>query len=83
MSKSYVFANNIPLELIEKIEQYATKHGIPEHMVLEKALSLFFHEEKKKAFADGLKKYGHDPENKEVAEWGMAEYAEQIKKYSR
>ena len=48
MSKSYVFTSNLPIDLKEKIEQYATKHGIPENKVLEKALSLFFHEEKKK-----------------------------------
>lgn len=83
MSKSYVFTGNISMELKEKIKQYATKHGIPINKILEQALSLFFHEEKKKAFAEGIKKYGQDPENIEVAEWGLAEYAEQLDKYPR
>lgn len=83
MSKSHVFTSNIPIELKIKIEQYATKHGIPENKVLEKALSLFFHEEKKKAFAEGLKKYGQDPENTAIAEWGMRDYSEQLKNYPR
>jgi hypothetical protein len=83
MPKSYVFTSNIPLELKEKIEQYSTKHHIPKNKVLEKALSLFFHEEKRKAFAEGIKKYGQNPENIEIAEWGMTDYAEQLKKYPR
>lgn len=83
MSKSYVFTSNISIELKEKIEQYATKHQIPKNKVLEKALSIFFHEEKRKAFAEGIKKYGQNPENIEIAEWGMADYAEQLKKYPR
>lgn len=83
MSKSYVFTSNISIELKEKIEQYATKHQIPKNKVLEKALFIFFHEEKRKAFAEGIKKYGQNPENIEIAEWGMADYAEQLKKYPR
>lgn len=83
MSKSYVFTSNISIELKEKIEQYATKHQIPKNKVLEKALSIFFHEEKRKAFAEGIKKYGQNPENIKIAEWGMADYAEQLKKYPR
>lgn len=81
MSKPQVFTSSLPLELKETLEEYATKHRLPKNKVIEQALDFFFHEQKRKAFVEGLKKYGHDKEMVEMAEWGMDDYADQLKKY--
>lgn len=81
MSKSQVFTGSLPLDLKQTLAEYATKHQIPKNKVIEQALTFFFYEEKRKTFIDGIKKYGQDKENIELAEWGMDDYAEQLNRY--
>ncbi len=81
LSKPQVFTSSLPLELKETLEKYASKHHLPKNKVIEQALAFFFHEQKRKAFVEGLKKYGHDKAMTEMAEWGMDDYADQLKKF--
>ena len=79
MSKSQIFTSSLPIDMSQKIEQYASKHKIPKNKVIEKALEMLFNEEKRKSFIEGVKKWGMDPENLEWAEMGMKDYSEQLK----
>lgn len=77
------FTSSLPLELSKKIDEFAQEHKVAKNQVLISALELFFKEERRKKFIEGVKKLGMDEENVEMAEWGMKEYAEDLKEIEK
>ena len=75
--------SSLPIELCKKIDDYAGKNNMAKNQVLIGALELFFKEERRKKFVEGIKKYGMDDENVEMAEWGMKEYTEDLKEFEK
>lgn len=78
--KSLAFTSSIPEDLYKKLTSFAQKNKMQKNKVLEEALNLFFLEDKKKSFIEGVKKWGQDSENIVWAEMGMKEYSETLKK---
>lgn len=81
MEKTFLNSDSLSEALKADLKKYALQHGISEYQVVEKAVAFFLEAEKRRQFIAGLKLYGHDKENIEIAEWGMDDYSEQLKKY--
>jgi len=75
--------SSIPTELSKKIDDFAVEHKVAKNLVLISALEMFFKEERRKKFVEGVKKWGMDEENVEMAEWGMKQYFEDIKELEK
>lgn len=81
MDKNLLNLDLLSEELKADIKKYAGQHGISENQFIEKAVLFFLQEVKRKAFIAGIKEYRHDEGIIEIAEWGMEDYAEQLKKH--
>jgi Ribbon-helix-helix domain len=81
MRRTLSYTSTLPEAISKKLADYCKKHKIQKNKIIENALELYFKEERRKEFIEGVKKWGMDPENEEWAEWGMKEYAEQLKEY--
>lgn len=81
MYKTKVFTSSLPIDLTEEVENYAITNKVPKNKVIELALRAFFKGIERKEFVESLKKYGRDPEFKEMAEWGIHDFTKQLDKY--
>ena len=82
MSKQYVYTSSLPTELKDELEEYATRHKISKNKVIEKALKNLLAEDKKKLYAVSFKKANNDSEMISMADWGLEDYLQQLKKLS-
>ena len=55
MIKQYVYTSSLPMELKERLEQYAIRHKVSKNKVIEKALKKFLMEERKVAYVEHLR----------------------------
>ncbi len=81
MPKTQTFTSTLPIDLSQKLDLYAQANKIPKNKIIEQALDLFFIEERKKKFLEGVKKIGNDPDQIEWSEWGITDYGDQLKQY--
>ncbi|MFN2458164.1 MAG: hypothetical protein ABR502_08195 [Chitinophagaceae bacterium] len=82
MKKKYVtYTSTMESKLMEDISEYAVRKKISKNKVIEEALKTFIDEQEKQELIESLKKIANDPEILEMAEWGIEDYAKQLKDY--
>ncbi len=84
MSNKYVtYTSTMEFALMESITTYAKKKNVSKNKVIEAAVKKYLQEIEKIEFIKSLKAISDDPDIIEMSEWGMKDYAGQIKKYEQ
>ncbi len=81
--KKTTYTSTLPSIVMEEVGEYARKKKISKNKVIEIAVKKLFEEEIKNELAESFKKISNDPDMIEIAEWGMDDYAEQLKKFDK
>lgn len=81
--KTVTYTSTLPNVVMEDVVEYAKKKKISKNKVIEIALKRLLEEEIKNELRESFKKIADDPEMLEMAEWGMEDYAEQLKKFDK
>lgn len=81
MKKTTVFTSSIENSLMKKLRSYAIKYKMPKNKIIERALSVYFDQLKKAEYTRSFKLAAKDPEMTALAEEGMDDYFEILKKY--
>ncbi len=81
--KTVTYTSTLPNVVMEEVVEYAKKKKISKNKVIEIALKRLLEEEIKNELRESFKKIADDPEMLEMAEWGMGDYAEQLKKFDK
>ena len=81
--KNVTYTSTLPSVMMEEVVEYAAKKKISKNKVIEMALSEFLIAEKKKRMAASFKLAAQDPELIEMADWGLADYLEQLKELEK
>ena len=76
-----VFTSTISTELDAWLHVYAKKLKTTRRSIIERALENLRHEIKREEFRKGFQRMANDKEMIEMAEWGLADYAKQLKQY--
>jgi hypothetical protein len=79
--KKQLYTSTLPDDLILQVNEYAEKHKVPKNKIIEEALKQYFFQQKRKEYSESFARIAHDPEVEELAEMGMADYAELLRKY--
>ncbi len=81
MSKKYVtYTSTLPNIVMEDVAEYAKKKNVSKNKVIEIALKKLFEEEMKRDLENTFKMAAEDQELTDMAEWGLADYSQQLKK---
>ena len=75
------FTSSLPENILKKLAEASKELKMPKNKILEKALSLYFNEIQKDKYAKSFQRASMDKEIMGIAEEGMTDYAEQLKKY--
>lgn len=75
------FTSSLPEDILKKLAKASKELKMPKNKILEKALSLYFDEIQKAKYAKSFQRASQEKEIMEIAEEGMTDYAEQLKKY--
>ena len=78
--KTTTYTSTLPNMVMEEVVEYAKKKNISKNKVIEIALKKLLDEEIRNELIESFKKIADDPDIMEMAEWGMDDYAEQLKK---
>lgn len=81
--KTITYTSTLPNIVMEEVAAYAKKKKISKNKVIEIALKKLWEEEMKNELRESFKKIADDPEMLEMAEWGMEDYAAQLKKFDK
>ena len=81
--KTVTYTSTLPNAVMEEIVEYAKKKKISKNKVIEMALKKLLEEEIKNELRESFKKIADDPEMVEMAEWGMEDYAKQLKRFDK
>ncbi len=81
--KTVTYTSTLPNVVMEEVVEYAKKKKISKNKVIEIALKKLLEEEIKNELRESFKKIADDPEMLEMAEWGMEDYAEQLKRFDK
>ena len=81
--KTITYTSTLPNVVMEEIVEYAKKKKISKNKVIELAVKKLLEEEIKNELLESFKKIADDPGMIEMAEWGMDDYAEQLKKFDK
>ena len=81
--KTVTYTSTLPSVVMEEVVEYAKKKNITKNKVIETALKKLLEEEIKNDLRESLKQLTDDNEITEMAEWGMKDYAEQLKKFDK
>ena len=81
--KTVTYTSTLPNVVMEEMVEYAKKKKISKNKVIEIALKKLLQEEIKNELRESFKKIADDPEMLEMAEWGMEDYSEQLKKFDK
>jgi hypothetical protein len=79
--KKITYTSTLPDVVMEGVAEYAKKKKISKNKVIEIAVKRLLEEEIKYELMESFKKIADDPDMIEMAEWGMEDYAEQLKKF--
>ncbi len=77
--KKITYTSTLPNVVMEEVAEYAKKKKISKNKVIEIALKKLLEEEIRNELIESFKKIADDPDMIEMAEWGMEDYAEQLK----
>ncbi len=80
-TKPKVFTSSLTEEVSKKLDLYSIKNNLPKNKIIEEALLFYFRNIERKKFRESLKNYGRDPEFIDLAEEGMKDYADHLRKY--
>jgi predicted transcriptional regulator len=81
MKKQVTYTSTLPDDLISQVNEYAEKYKVSKNKIIEEALKRYFFEQKRKEYEESWSKLAGDPEIEEMAEMGMDDYAELLRKY--
>jgi hypothetical protein len=81
MKKQVTYTSTLPDDLITQVNEYAEKFKVSKNKIIEEALKGYFFEQKRKEYEESWEKLAGDPEIEEMAEMGMDDYAELLRKY--
>ena len=82
-SKNVTYTSTLPHVVMEEIVEYSRKYNLSKNKVIEIAVKKLLEEEIKNDLRESFKKISANTEMLEMAEWGMEEYAEQLKKMDK
>jgi hypothetical protein len=68
---------------MEEVIEYAKRKKISKNKVIEIALKRLLQEEIKNDLRESFKKISDDSDMLEIAEWGMDDYGDQLKKFDK
>jgi hypothetical protein len=80
MKKKVTYTSTLPEDVIELVNDYSEKESISKNQVVEKALRQFFFSQKKSDFREGFRQAAGDPDLNFMAEEGMNDYLEIVKR---
>ena len=81
--KTITYTSTLPNIVMEEVTEYAKRKRISKNKVIEIALKKLLEEEIKNDLRESFKKIADDPGMAEMAEWGMGDYAKQLKKFDK
>ncbi len=79
--KKITYTSTLPNVVMEEVVEYAKKKKISKNKVIEIAVKKLLEEEIRNELIESFKKLADDPDMIEMAEWGMGDYAEQLKRF--
>ena len=78
--QKYVLTTNLSPRLYEWLDKEAKARKSTKRVILEDALEKARLHEKKRRMSESFRRANQDPEIKNMAEWGMQDYAKQLNK---
>jgi hypothetical protein len=75
------YTSTLPDHLLKDLAKASKDLKLPKNKIIEKALHLFLDEIKKAKYAKSFQRASKDKEIMAIAEEGMADYFEMLKKY--
>lgn len=81
MNKSVIFTNKMSSDLMSWLNKYSVKAKKTKREVIEEALEDLRIKERKREMAEGFKRAAQDPEIMVMAEEGLVDYNEQLKRF--
>lgn len=81
--KVITYTSTLPNVVMEEIVEYAKKKKISKNKVIEIAVKNLLEDEIKNDLRESFKKIANDPGMEEMADWGMDDYAWQLKKFDK
>jgi hypothetical protein len=79
--KKVTYTSTLPGVVMEEVVEYAKKKKISKNKVIEIAVKKLLEEEIRSELIESFRKIADDPDMIEMAEWGMEDYAEQLKRF--
>jgi hypothetical protein len=80
MSSTITFTSTLSSRLMDWLRGYAKEKKTTQRAVLEEALTRLKREEKRARMEESFKRASLDPEMHQMAEEGLADYCEQLKR---
>jgi len=81
MKNTTVFTSSMDSTLMKTLKEYSEKLKMPKNRIIEQALSKLFDELKKAEYARSFRKEKEDPEIIALAEEGLDDFLEILKRY--
>ncbi len=75
------FTSSLPEEMLQKLAETSKELKIPKNKIIEKALGHFLDEIQRVKYAKSFQRASKSKEIMDIAEEGMADYYEVLKKY--
>jgi predicted transcriptional regulator len=72
------FTSTLPDELIQKLNEMASKLAMPKNKIIEKALSIYLDQLTRAEYIKSYRQAGQDIEIMQIAEEGMEDYLKQL-----
>ena len=72
--KSVNYTSSLPAELLDQLEQYATKFKVPKNRLIENSLKAYFANLKQAEYIRSFKRAAGDTEFVDMAEEGLEDY---------
>ena len=81
MKKQITYTSTLPDDLISLVSEYAEKYQLTKNKVIEEALRQYFFNQKRKEYEESFARIANDPEVVELAEMGIEDWADLVRKY--
>lgn len=72
------FTSTLPDELLQKLNEMASKLAMPKNKIIEKALRIYLDQLTRAGYIRSYKQAGQDAEIMQIAEEGMEDYLKQL-----
>lgn len=77
------FTSSLPDALLQELAKVSSELKLPKNKIIEKALSIYLEQLDRAAYEKSYKRMANDPDMLAMAEEGMADYFEQLKKLDK